>query len=423
MTDSRGDLPDDLRRALKTAPARSARTTDDLLARVHVGARRRRTRRTVTVGVVGLAAAAAVFAVAAPLSDWNTDSPAAAPSSEEAEETDDDTTSTTLAAPPEPGRPTKPTDVRVRSVSATAPEELWVLGDARCPHGDCLVVGHTDDAPNAPLEFTTAPGSASSEDTLRMADNGEDGWVLTDERLYTTHDGARSWTAATVPMESVDDVVVSESSVWAIGGSGEEQDGRIAVATAPLGEDELSDAELPPELSGPGTLSEVVMTDGEEGRRFGFLSGGAGAPQFVAAQESDQSWQAHETEECGYTYSLSASSTSLWAMCGVGSRYVPMVSVDGGETWELVEVDQTLTDASRIAAIDEDTAFLSTGIELYVLEDGQLRIADAPTDGARSKAYDAMGFVDEQTGFIVDSDGVLSRTDSGGSSWEPVELP
>ena len=48
---------------------------------------------------------------------------------------------------------------------------------------------------------------------------------------------------------------------------------------------------------------------------------------------------------------------------------------------------------------------------------------DPPYEGVGSKRYDYLGFVDVNTGFLIDSDGVLSRSDSGGFTWEPVDLP
>lgn len=224
-------------------------------------------------------------------------------------------------------------------------------------------------------------------------------------------------------MTSVTDVVASESSVWVTGRSGDEPDARTVVATSPAEEDDFRDARLPRPLSAPATISETALVQSDEGRRFGFLRSGTGDAQFVAYQESQQQWQTFETDGCVSAYSLSEASGSLWAICTRDDVNLPMVSADAGESWDVVEVDMDLGGRPRIAAIDSDTAFVSTGIELYVLDGGRLDRADPPTEGAGSATYEYLGFHDGSTGFLIDEDGRLSLTDSGGASWRPVELP
>jgi hypothetical protein len=362
-------------------------------------------------------AAATVFAVAAPFGDRADDVPAASPTSEGSAE---EGAASTRAAAPEPGTPVEPTDVRVRSVTAASADEFWVLGDAACPGGECPVIGHTDDAAGSPLTFTTAPGRPGSEVTMRMATNGEDGWVVSDGRLYATHDSTRSWKQVESGVGAVEDVVASTATVWLTGRT--DPSGAPAVATGPSDADTFTATLVPSALGEPTADSEAVLEEGEQGRRFGFLSAGE-SPAFVAYEEAGPSWQAYETPGCRSARSLSGTSSALWALCVRTDDAVPMVSTDGGETWEVVEVDMDLGAKPQVAAIDPGTAFVSTGVELYVLNGDRLDRADPPSEGAGSKTYEYMGFGDDRTGFLIDSDGVLSRSDNGGASWEPVELP
>jgi len=415
--DPHGDLSDDLRRVLgKGSTTRSGPDAEALLSRVRTGARRRRARRAAGVALAGAAAAATVVAVAVPSADQSNQLPAA--SSPPPSET---VGSSPLAAPRqvEPGAAVEPTDVRVRAVTAAGRDEAWVLGEGTCDGGECSVVGHAAAGVQAPLDFRAAPGTPGGEVTMRMADNGDDGWVVNDGELFATHDSADSWTAVKPPMAEVSDVVTSAPSVWV---TGSDRRGRTVVASAAVEEDTFIDAELPDELAGSGVVSEPVLTGDEQERRFGFLRAGESAVEFVAYEEQTGQWQTYPIQDCDNALSLSGTSQALWAMCERGGTFSPMVSADGGETWDLVEVDIGLGADPRIAAIDEDTAFLSTGIALYQLNGDDLLSADPGPEGAGSKTYEYLGFED-QAGFMIDTDGVLSYSTNAGASWEPVELP
>jgi hypothetical protein len=220
-------------------------------------------------------------------------------------------------------------------------------------------------------------------------------------------------------METVDDVVTSAASVWVTGRT--RTHASTVVATAGSDDDDFREVDMPPELRKSYPLSDTVLTASNQGRLFGYLSPGDPYVEFVAYDEEADSWESYETSECKDAPSLSATETVLWAICTRAEDSVPMVSTDAGQTWEVVEVDG-LGDDPRIAAIDGETAFISTGFGLYVLNGDRLNYADPGPEGAGSKRYEQMMFIG-QTGFIVDADGVLSRSDNGGASWEPVELP
>jgi hypothetical protein len=218
-------------------------------------------------------------------------------------------------------------------------------------------------------------------------------------------------------MSTVDDVVTSASSVWVTG----EKEGRPVVASAPVDEDAFKDAGLPPGLGSTGSEIEPAVTEAG-GETFGFLRQADGGVTFVGHHDA-KGWASHETAGCREAQSLSGTSTALWAICGRGQEFTPMVSADGGLTWDLVEVDQHLGGDSSIAAIDPDRALVHTGFELYLLNGGELLRSDPPAEGAGGKRYDYLGFVDVSTGFLIDADGVASRSDNGGTTWEPVVLP
>jgi hypothetical protein len=428
VSDTGDDLTDELRRALHRDPAAASRhAEEDLLASVHAGARRRRARRAAAVGAVGALAAGTVLAVALPLTEREPELAAAHLSGAEAPE------SSALSGPappadrtpevlllPRAGRstPVEPTDVRARAVTAAGPEESWLLGDGDCAGADCVVIGRAEGGDRSPTEFHVGPGRPGSAMTMRMATNGEDGWVVSGGELFATHDSASTWAAVEAPMATVDDVVTSSSSVWVTG----EKEGRPVVASAPVDEDEFKDAGLPPGLGTIGSEIEPAVTGAAGGETFGFLREGDGAATFVAHHDA-KGWASHETPDCREALSLSGTSTALWAICGRGQEFTPMVSADGGLTWDLVEVDKHLGGDSSIAAIDPDRALVHNGFELYLLNGGELLRSDPPAEGAGGKRYDHLSFVDVSTGFLIDAEGVLSRSDNGGTTWEPVDLP
>jgi len=424
----RDDLTDELRRVLhRDAAVGHRRAQEDLLARVHAGARRRRVRRAAAVGAVGALAAGTVLAVALPLTEREPELAAARLSGADGP---DPGASSGLASPgqrtpevlllPRASRssiPVEPTDVRARAVTASGPDESWLLGEGYCAGADCVVIGHTEGDGSA-TEFHVGPGRPGSDMTMRMAGNGEDGWVVSDGALFATHDSASTWAPVAAPMATVEDVVSSDSTVWVTG----EKEGATVVATAPVGQDKLEDARLPDDLSGAGGVSDPVVTQSADGERFGFLRESDGGATFVAYDATG--WDSHQTPECRETSSLSGSSTALWAICGDDKGWLtPMVSADGGLTWDLVEVERGLGEDPSIAAIDPERAIVHANDELWLLNGGQLLHADPPSEGAGLKRFDYLGFVDDSTGFLIDSDGVLSRSDNGGFTWEPVDLP
>jgi len=404
-------LDEDLRRVLRE------RTPVDgdgeaLLRRVHTGAARRRTRR--RVAIAAAAAGVTTIAVAVPLSlrggPASTDDPVASQSP-----------SVPASGPasgpaPRPGTPVEPTGVQVTAVSGVSESEFWVLGRGTCPSGECAVVGRA--APGGEPEFVAAPGTSDRAATLAMAVGGTDGWVVSGQTLYATHDGARSWddvavTEVTVPEE----VTVLGRRVWV---SGADRRGREAVATATIDSDTFVDAGLPVALRDRGTVDEPAATRSEAGTVYGFLRDQA-VPTFAGTTDG-AAWTTSPTvAQCRDTSSLSGADGALWAVCDTGSGFRPMVSADAGRSWEVVEVD--IGPEPVIAAIDGERAAVSTGIALYVLNGTRLDIASAPDEGAGSRRSTYLGFTIGQVGYLVDDGGRLSRTENSGASWQLVELP
>lgn len=398
-------LGDELRRTLHE-PTHGRTDDDAFLRRVHTGAARRRLRRRITVVVAAAGVATVALAVPLGLRDGGSvpsEDPVASQSPTEESE-----------PAPEPGTPVEPTDVQVTAVSGVSESQFWVLGRGSCPSGDCAVVGRAE--VGAEPEFVVAPGAPDRATTLRMADGGTDGWVVSDETLYATHDGARTWdeiTVNTVPAPQV--VTVFGGEVWV---SGDNESGRTAAAAAPIDSDTFGRTDLAAQLTGQGALNQPAATRTVAGTVYGFMRD-RGVPAFTGT--TDGEFFASSLTQCQDTSSLSGSDGALWAVCTTDSGFRPMVSDDGGRNWDVLEVD--IGPEPLIGAIDGDRAAVSNGIELYVLNDGRLDIATSPDEGDSSRRYTYLGFTSTEVGYLIDDEGQLSRTDNSGASWEPVELP
>jgi photosystem II stability/assembly factor-like uncharacterized protein len=179
----------------------------------------------------------------------STPSTATTPSSSTAPSTAPSTVATTVpstaAPPPSPAGVTPssappasvgtapaflPADFAPQAVTFVSASEGWVAGSAPCGTGSCLTLGHTSDAGrtwqpvSAPAVLLSGTGYGTPVLSVRFADR-LDGWIYTVNplRLWSTHDGGRSWRLATPPE------LTPQSSVMAMEASA----GRVQLAIAP----------------------------------------------------------------------------------------------------------------------------------------------------------------------------------------------
>jgi len=132
------------------------------------------------------------------------------------------------------------------------------------------------------------------------------------------------------------------------------------------------------------------------------------------------SWLSHQPcADGGYPTTLSDTENSLWVMCGDGATASARVSPDDGQTW--VDAAGEFPVGSQLAARDVSSAVVADparGISL-------IGVGHEPVAVTDSDLTDVMlaGFTNPATGYMLDADGQVLRTDDGGQTWQPYSLP
>jgi hypothetical protein len=428
---------DELREALRSG-SEAAKTGDDdtdTLDRIHRGATRRRRRRR-TGAVVAVAALTGTIVVGAPMlsptpETHQTAKPSA--STRTVQPTADQkgtaperkrqvgakglmSDRAALApgaavdpAPPPAGEPVGVHDLQVMSVSGSAPEQFWVSGSGTCAGRTCNVlgVGHASDS-GVDVQYRALPGSPRQVETaVRFSGDGQTGWATNGVATFSTADGGKDWTRLDQPKGvRVKALEAWGDEVWAVGDRASD----TVVLANTDGSQQLTEVQEAPDLDpdqavslGPSSFGVTADTvDGE----------------FLRTGDGGQHWD-RGTIGCKPA-DVSATDGAVWALCG-GPRPELVKSYDQGQTWGAAE---TLSVAASdrpylVAAIDPETAFVASDSESWVVDRG----VPQPVGGLDEGPYRYIGFTSRDVGYVVDGFGNLCRTDDGGYSWNPVDLP
>ena len=444
-----------LRDALRAGPGSSApRGDEELLRSVHHRAARRRTRRRVAGASVVVAGVAGAAVIVPQLPDATVPtastpeaftpstpsrtSPSTASALSTAAATDAGATSSLSPATDPtlvPGHPVRPEDVDVESVTAVRDEQFWVLGTGQCPEGRCRVVAHTIDAgetfefragpdPVAPSTDPTPGGLVGSDPgtDLRSAVNGRDAWGY-DGEVWATHDAGRSWVPVTMPVPAtITSIQAWGDTVWAFGVAA--ADGTPVVFSAPVGEDLWTSAELG--LTSTDRLDVPVVADGVVGV---LMTHADGEQAYVRSVDGGATWDVVPAPSgCDTPLSSSGVERALWLHCVSGEQALVAVSTDAGTTWAEQEVPLPQSTLTTMTGIDATEALVTDTTSVWIVSmgagtepvSGPFAAADDVWDGS---GYTYAGFTDPATGYLVTSGGELARSEDGGRTWTPVDLP
>lgn len=309
------------------------------------------------------------------------------------------------------------------SLSATGTQHQWVLlaaPDPNCPEQQCAVVQVTEDAGRSwkPLSAidvgVSARPSGNTVHEVRFAGDGTNGWTFGGE-LLATHDAGASWTMPSLPVSgAVTSLEAWGDFVYAV--IADEQQGVASLVRSPIGDDDWQQVDLGTDHA---ELSTLVVSKRVVAVLARPMNSDVGNLALVSSD--GVSWQSHQPCEGGpFPSTLSAAENSLWVLCTDGTTAKARVSRDDGQTWADVPGDFSV--GSQLAARDDSTAAVADPIDdgITLIGVGQAPVKVAVADLTN---VGLAGFTNPTTGYVLDPNGQVLRTDDGGQTWQPYSLP
>ena len=312
---------------------------------------------------------------------------------------------------------------RALSLSATGSEHQWVLlavPDPDCPEQRCAVVEVTENAGKSwePLSAIDIPTSTRPDDDtvreVRFAGDGTNGWAFGGD-LLSTHDAGASWTTPTLPAPGI----VTSLEAWGdfvYAVVIDDEKGSVALVRSPVGYDDWQRVDLGTD---PYSISSLVVSQRVVALLARPMNSDVG--NLVLVSSDGVSWTAQQPCTGGqYPSTLSTTGNSLWTMCSDDTSAVARVSLDDGQTW--IDAAGEFPPGSELAARDDTTAVVADpagdSLTLIGVDQAPVAVTDADlTD------VDLAGFTNPTTGYVLDADGQVLRTDDGGRTWQPYSLP
>ncbi len=330
-------------------------------------------------------------------------------------------TEETVTATEAPPTGTEPPEAL--SLSATGTERQWVLlavPDRDCPEQRCAVVEVTDNAGKSwePLAAIDIPTSTRLDDDtvrdVRFAGDGTNGWTFGGE-LLSTHDAGASWTMPTLPVPGI----VTSLEAWGdfvYAVVVDDEQGSVSLVRSPVSYDDWQQVDLGTD---PYAISSLVVAERVVAVLARPMNSDGG--NVVLVSTDGVSWATHQPCTDGrYPSTLSTTGNSLWTMCSDDVTSVARVSLDDGQTW--IDAAGEFPAGSQLAARDDTTAVVADpagdSLTLIGVDQAPVEVTDADlTD------VDLAGFTNPTTGYVLDADGQVLRTDDGGRTWQPYSPP
>lgn len=382
-------LEDTVRSALRSGTPEP--DVEEFLQRVHRGAtRRRRRQRLAGAGALAVAAALAGLVVTSLPLFRSRPAPYASPLR-------------SVQLPPA-------TAGMVLSVSASAPDQWWVLSSVPCRRfkTGCAVVGGTtmDHPVRVPAATTTdfSPTPATVED-VRFAVNGEDGWLF-GGALWSTHDGGARWHRVPLPAgTAVQSLAAYGSTVYALVA---DTHGRAAVLTAATSSDRWTRHRVPRGIWGEGRHLAVTRGVQAFGANTRHLHG------VVVSHDGGRTWTL-TASPCGGA-ELFATGTSLWATCPDDAPGVVYTSGDA-RSWRKVGT-VSLGQGTQLAPMTDQATLVYLGRRVKRLDPQGVTAVRVGLRRGEQIRY--LGFNDATHGYLVTTAGRLLVSTDGGQTWSQV---
>ena len=418
-------LEQDLRTTLRD-PHRELPADLVSLDSVHAGSARRHRRR-----IAGLSASAviAVLLVAIPVA-------LVSGSTRGLEPTDPSTTDAPVTPSPTPtpdgsnGPSPQETNAAVLpwgdaqpvSVTAVGTNTLYVLGRKPQCLIMCNVLVRSDDGGKT---FTGQPviGFGKNERpfvaaTVRFGSE-QDGWLTgggdgwgTGGVLWSTHDGAQTWSLVEMPGEVLR-LEAAAGTVWALVATGSGND--VGLWRAPIGADDWSEVDLPRQPQGPVELA--VWS-----RRVVVL----GADSLLVSEDGSSFTARQSPCTSGLGGRSSLADRVVWFVCANGTSATVFVldGTDRGiEAVPIADLPDALPRQTLVGARNNDAAILGLpgGGGLLGISSTGSQLSSYP--GETGWTY--IGFTSPDVGYAITtccSPTKLLRTTDGGQHWAEVKI-
>lgn len=323
-------------------------------------------------------------------------------------------------------------------VTAVSADQWWVLGfdGAGCSGAACTRILHTLDGGQT---FTSIPTPLAGVTGLRFADP-RDGWAYNATMVWSTHDGGADWIAVRFAGMSIEDLEASGGYVYAVTCTSTPV---CSLERSPVAEDSWQTLSIPGVVIpsghvpiGPNPISYLPGSLNVHGSdlwmTFTWINGSSLVNLLMTSANDGEHFG--EASICPGNFpilSLYAVNTDvLWATCLSGMQTSVWRSVDGGQTFGLVNAGVG-TSTVGIAGTSASSA-VDSGLTLQLSVDGGKSfqpVVDQTVVGNGDR-WRIVGFTTAEDGFALSypsafpaSPNGLWRSEDGGTQWYEVRFP
>lgn len=343
-----------------------------------------------------------------------------------------------------PGGPV-PADFNPVSVTATSPDDAWVLGQATCGGSVCSAIVRTTDGgrhwaglPPAPIADTSeAPNSI---DALRFATPlvgyafGAQPFRGSASRtpIWQTTDGGGHWRR--LALANVRAFATSAGDVDVVTGACRNGVcGRLTFRRAPLGTVTWRSTVLPVTAAEPlvaltahGSSIWISVSPTATHAQQTLLTSRDGGATFAAGRSPCVNGLGGDLE--------ATSSSVVWAVCPTGMLAGALRSTDGGAGWTPIGGHRPLVNAAQLAPASDLVAVLATGDQAQLLRTGNGGRTFDPVWPVAAGSWRGVVFADASSGYALQivpkparlplgpPYGELLRTMDGGATWSRLTI-
>jgi hypothetical protein len=386
-------LEDRLRRGLESPLA--ADLDDELLGRVHTGARRRRRRRTLAItAATAVLVAGVAFGSSALIGDEHPLEPLVG-------------TSTPTPTP-------TPTSVPDNVIDLAVPDadHVFALTNDGCTH-ICSSLWQLDSAGawQRPQEWGVSVGRQDSVEYVDFAPDARNGWAW-GSGLWSTHDGGHTWSGVTDGPGTASDygyrVHLTQDRAWSLHRTDR---GGMQLWSTPIGSDDWTSTLLP-------DRSSVVDID-TVGDRVVVLAASEGAGQLTLLSRNEvDDWTSLDLPCPGENQPYPAA-TEVFVLCPSGTGGATVYRSVDLASWEPFG-DSDLTSVTAVFPLSDDRVLLLGSPHDLLVTPAGSRPVDVGLRGDE-EVFQETGGVAGDTSYLVTSGHRILVSKDAGLTWSQLD--